>query len=251
MERFSSFDGTEIAYLDEGDGPTVFLLHGFAADHHLNWTLPGVVGALVASGRRVIAADARGHGASAKPHDPASYSHDAMVRDAQALMDHLGCTDVHVVGYSMGSLTSTRLVPQEKRARSLVLGGVGGRMASGRPTMNRARVADALEAVDAGAVEDPSARAFRAFAERTGADRLALAAVLRGQQDEPAVLGQIAVPTLVLTGDRDTLVGPPQELAERIPGATFKVLNGDHLSATADPAFPASIVEFINSVEAG
>jgi pimeloyl-ACP methyl ester carboxylesterase len=248
MEKFESFDGQEIAYLDTGEGPTVFLLHGFAADHHLNWVAPGVVGALVESGHRVIAADARGHGASAKPHDVESYAGDAMVRDAQALMDRLGVEQVDVVGYSMGSLVSSRLVPREPRARSLVLGGIGGRMSGDQPLPNRGRVADALTAEDPDSVEDPVARGFRVLADFSGADRLALAAVLLAPTDEPAALGEITVPTIVITGDRDELVGPPQPLAERIPGATFKVISGDHISAVADPEFARSIVQFIESV---
>ena len=47
-DRFASFDGTGIAYITEGpnDGPAVLLLHGFAANHDLNWVRPGVVGTL-------------------------------------------------------------------------------------------------------------------------------------------------------------------------------------------------------------
>ncbi len=97
----------------------------------------------MASGRRVIAYDARGHGASDKPHDVDAYEHDAMVRDAQALLDLLAVTAVDVVGYSMGAIVSSRLVGGgEPRARSLVLGGVGGRL--GRALEARARTADAL-----------------------------------------------------------------------------------------------------------
>jgi len=72
MERFTSFDGTGIAYITAGpsDGPDVLLLHGFAADHRLNWAAPGVVDALVDAGHHVIALDARGHGQSDKPRDP-------------------------------------------------------------------------------------------------------------------------------------------------------------------------------------
>ena len=125
MQRFRSFDQTEIAYLDEGSGPAVLLLHGFAADHVANWVAPGVVEALVESGRRVVAADARGHGQSDKPTDPARYGGSAMVDDARALLDHLSITEVHVVGYSMGSMVASRLVPRDPRARSLVLGGIG------------------------------------------------------------------------------------------------------------------------------
>jgi pimeloyl-ACP methyl ester carboxylesterase len=245
MESFSSFDGSDIAYLDTGHGPAVLLLHGFAADHRVNWVQPGVVDALVADDRRVIAPDARGHGKSAKPHDPASYAGDAMVHDVQALLDHLHLDSVDVVGYSMGSLVSARLVPFEPRAHSLLLGGVGARLGGERRPMNSSTIADALETDDPSAVEDPAARAFRRFADLTGADRLALAALQRAPLGERAELDKIGVPTLVLTGDQDLLVGPPDALAAKIPGATYKVISGDHLTAVNDPAFAGSIVEFI------
>jgi pimeloyl-ACP methyl ester carboxylesterase len=141
-ERFATFDGRQIAYAVNGSGPDALLLHGFASDHTGNWVRPGIVDALVASGRRVIAYDARGHGASDKPHEVDAYENNAMVRDAQALLDRLAVTAVDVVGYSMGSIVSSRLVGAEPRARSLVLGGVGGRLARGRraaPPRARAR----------------------------------------------------------------------------------------------------------------
>ena len=50
----------------------MLLIHGFAADIATNWGLPGTRKAL-AKEYRVIAIDNRGHGKSAKPHDPAKY----------------------------------------------------------------------------------------------------------------------------------------------------------------------------------
>jgi pimeloyl-ACP methyl ester carboxylesterase len=248
MEQFTSFDGAEIAYLDAGQGPAVILSHGFAADHRINWVIPGVVDALVAAGRWVLAPDARGHGRSSKPHDPAAYGGDAMVRDIQVLLDSLEIDQIDVVGYSMGSLVSSRLVPLEPRARSLILGGVGARLGGEQRPMNGAAIAQALEADDPDTIADAGARAFRIFADSTGADRLALAAIQRAPLGARAALEEITVPTLVLTGDADTLVGPPDVLAQKIPDATYKVLKGDHLSAVSDPAFASSIVEFIAGV---
>jgi pimeloyl-ACP methyl ester carboxylesterase len=251
MDRFVSFDGTEIAYLDVGDGPDVLLLHGFAADHQINWVTPGVVGGLVGAGRRVIALDARGHGKSDKPHDPSAYEDDAMARDAHALLDHLDVEQVDVVGYSMGSLVSTRLVPDEPRSRSCVLGGIGGRLRGSRGFSDerRALLADALETDDAAGIADAPARAFRAFADSTGADRLALAAIQRAATPIAKTrLDAINVPTMVIVGDQDDLAGPAQGLADRIPGAIARVIKGTHLGAVADPAFPAAIVEFVTNV---
>lgn len=251
MDRFSSFDGTGIAYIDTGEGaagPPVVLLHGFAAEHGVNWVAPHVVDALVAAGRRVVASDARGHGASDKPHDPAAYDKSAMVRDVQALLDHLAIDEVDVVGYSMGSIVSCGLVPEEPRVRRLVLGGVGGTLASGfrlTPAV-RGAIADALEADDPAAIANESARAFRVFAESTGADRLALAALQRAHEPHDiSRISEIAVPTLVIAGDGDTLVGSPADLAATIPDAISKVVSGDHLTAVGDPAFRQAIVEFL------
>jgi pimeloyl-ACP methyl ester carboxylesterase len=253
VERFASFDGVGIAYMTAGVGPDALLLHGFAADHHVNWVEPGIVDALVAAGRRVIALDARGHGQSDKPHDPAAYENDAMARDAAALLDHLGVSNVDVIGYSMGALVSTRLVPEEPRTRSCVLGGIGGRVRGSRgfSAERRALLSAALETDDVASIADASASAFRSFADHTGADRLALSAIQKAATPSARTrLDDFHVPTLVIVGDGDTLAGSPQELADRIPGAVARVVKGSHLGAVADPAFAEAVVKFVTSVAA-
>ena len=252
MSRFDSFDGVGLAY--ESYGPTeglpVLLLHGFAADSTANWVRPHVVEALVDAGRYVITLDARGHGHSDKPHDPTAYAGDTMVRDAQALLDHLGLEHVDVCGYSMGAMTTYALAGREPRARSAVLGGVGGTLGGPKLAKRAPRIADALEADDASAIQDRTGAAFRAFADSTGADLRALAAIQRARRSGPrSPVPPISVPTLVITGDRDTLVGPPKGLADRIPGAVVAIVSGDHLSAVFDPKFRESIVSFLAGVD--
>ena len=67
----------EIAYLDEGEGEPIVLVHGFASTKNVNWVYPTWVSELKKNGRRVIALDNRGHGDSAKLYDPRrlSYRH--------------------------------------------------------------------------------------------------------------------------------------------------------------------------------
>lgn len=75
MPTFRSDDGLEIFYESWGDsdGVPVVLHHGFAASGQIDWVQTGVIEALTAAGRRVTALDARGHGRSDKPHDPARF----------------------------------------------------------------------------------------------------------------------------------------------------------------------------------
>ncbi len=115
MANFDSFDGQSLFYDDQGDGPTVVLLHGFAADMNVNYVRSGILDLLLDEGYRVVALDARGHGLSAKPTDSEAYADDAMKRDVVALFDHLGLRDVVLVGYSMGAHLSLRLAPDEPR----------------------------------------------------------------------------------------------------------------------------------------
>lgn len=241
--RFDSFDGTKIAYEDQGDGPVVVLLHGFASDSYINWVRPGIVDALADAGYRVVTVDMRGHGASDKPHDPEAYGGDTMARDVSALIDHLGLDTVHVVGYSMGAWVAVHLCRSEDRVRSAVLGGIGEAMLTAEP--DREAVAAALVATDPTAITDPRGRSFRQFADLTGADREALAAIQRAPSRRPETLDDVDVPVLVLCGSDDDLAGSPEGLAAKIPGARAAVVGGTHLNVLNNPEFHEAVVEFL------
>jgi pimeloyl-ACP methyl ester carboxylesterase len=100
-------DGVEVAvhrWGTPGNDPPVVLQHGFAADSMLNWQFTGIVPALVAAGREVVAVDARAHGQSDKPHDPASYGELAMAADLVAVADALELAEYDLAGHSMGGV---------------------------------------------------------------------------------------------------------------------------------------------------
>src|SRR5256885_1211480 len=101
MYRFSH-DGVEIAFLDEGKGEPIVLVHGFASTAAANWVHPGWFATLTKAGRRVIALDNRGHGASSKLYNPALYHTRLMAEDVRALLDRLDLGMADVMGYSMG-----------------------------------------------------------------------------------------------------------------------------------------------------
>src|SRR5512139_3122641 len=99
MASFRNGD-VEIAFLDEGEGEPIVLVHGFASTKEVNWVAPGWVTTLTRTGRRVIALDNRGHGLSSKPYDTAAYHSATMADDVRALLDHLQITRADVMGYS-------------------------------------------------------------------------------------------------------------------------------------------------------
>ncbi|HEY3831466.1 MAG TPA: alpha/beta hydrolase [Acidimicrobiia bacterium] len=251
MPELITDDGLRIAYDvwgDVGDRPPVVLHHGFAANAFVNWVRPGLVDALAGAGHHVVALDARGHGRSDTPHDPARYGHGRMADDVQQLVDHLGFERYDLAGYSMGGVVSATVASRDHRVQRLVLGGVGGALVDrelvGRRQQRMARVVDGLEATDASQVSDPSGAAFRNFAKATGADLLALAAVARGGGRERIAVENITAPTLVLVGDDDALAQRADLLAAAIEGATLTVVPGNHLSAVAKPEFRDALVAF-------
>jgi pimeloyl-ACP methyl ester carboxylesterase len=108
----------EIAYLDEGEGDPILLVHGFASTKNVNWVYPTWVSELRKNGRRVIAFDNRGHGDSAKLYDAGAYEIGIMADDIGALMDHLKIERADVMGYSLGSrMTAALALSHPQRLR--------------------------------------------------------------------------------------------------------------------------------------
>jgi|SRR5690349_2412791 pimeloyl-ACP methyl ester carboxylesterase len=246
MPSFDS-DGVEIAFIDEGEGEPLLLIHGFASNIAANWVDPGWVRTLTQSGRRVIAYDNRGHGKSDKLYDPDVYGAPLMAEDGRRLLDHLGIMRADVLGYSMGARIAAFLtLAHPERVRGLILGGLGINMVRG--VVGSGPIAKALEAPRIEDVTNDTARSFRAFAEQTKSDLKALAACIRGPREKitPERLATIAVPTLIAVGSNDVIAGSGAELATLIPGAQFLDIPGrDHMRAVGDATFKQGVLDFL------
>lgn len=237
----------EIAYLDEGEGDPIVLVHGFASTKNVNWVYPSWTSVLTKAGRRVIALDNRGHGDSSKLYDPEEYHIGTMAGDVRALMDHLDIARADVMGYSMGGRITAYLGRRDpQRLRSAIIAGVGmGLIEGGGPGEN---VASALEADSLDDVTDPVGRTFRAFADQTRSDRRALAACLRGSRrlmtrEEAAA---ISVPVLIAVGTTDDIAGSAHQLADVIPGSqVLDIPNRDHMRAVGDRVYKEGVLAFL------
>ncbi len=247
MPTFKHGD-VEIAYLDEGQGDPILLIHGFASNREVNWAFPSWVTTLTGAGFRVIAHDNRGHGQSSKLYNPADYHTDRMAEDARALLDHLDIERADVMGYSMGArITSFLCAAHPQRVRSAILGGLGYKLIDGAGLPED--IADALEAPSLNDVTDPMGRTFRAFADQTKSDRLALAACIRGSRQTmtPDEVAAIETPTLVAVGTTDEVAGPADKLAALMPNAKVLDIPGrDHMRAVGDRVFKNGVLQFLS-----
>lgn len=122
MPYATAADGARIYYIVEGDGPPLVLHHGFTGSYRDWWTF-GFVDAL-RDDYQLIMHDARGHGASGKPHDPSSYGLDIAAFDVVAVLDDLGIHHAHYYGYSFGGVIGWALGKYApERFASLIIGG--------------------------------------------------------------------------------------------------------------------------------
>lgn len=118
---FVHANGIRFAYLTEGSGPLVLLLHGFPDTAH-SWDR--VMPEVARAGFRVVAPFMRGYHPTAIPADGA-YDADTLGRDVLGLIDALGEQQAIVVGHDWGALaayTAAALGPA--RVRSLITVGV-------------------------------------------------------------------------------------------------------------------------------
>jgi pimeloyl-ACP methyl ester carboxylesterase len=238
----------EIAYLDEGEGDPILLVHGFASTKNVNWVYPTWVSELKKNGRRVIALDNRGHGDSAKLYDVEAYRIPIMAGDVTALMDHLEIERADIMGYSLGGrMTAWLSLHQPQRLRSAIFGGIGiGLIEGGGPGEN---VAEALEAASLDDVTDPVGRTFRAFADQTRSDRREPTARLRGSRglmtrEEAAA---IHVPVLIAVGTADEIAGSAAALGSIIGGSqVLDIPNRDHMRAVGDKVYKTGVLDFLS-----
>lgn len=234
--------GFAISGEEVGTGPAVMLLHGLTATRR--YVLHGSH-ALERAGYRVIAFDARGHGASGAPDDPDAFAYEDLTGDALAVLDALGVGRAALVGQSMGAATAVAVAlaaPERVAALVLVtpahLGAPSGdlarwdRLATGLQSGGPDGFLAALEPMTVAERYRETVRLVIGQRLARHPDPATLARALRATPRSAAfdgleALGAVAAPTLVVGSqddvDPDHPLSVALEWARRIPHADLVV----------------------------
>jgi pimeloyl-ACP methyl ester carboxylesterase len=244
--------GLQIHYEVHGVGHPVVLLHGGTVSFKHNYADFGWIQSLNDAGLRVVGLDFRGHGNSDKPHDVASYGTARLASDVIAVLDHLGIPRASLIAYSIGTAVALHLfqvAPERFDKAALVATGDG---LIGHPPHTFAHVTPALALV-LGRTEYPSdlpkqLAAYWNFIAATNGDTRALLAL--SQADYPPLsteeAGAISVPTLVVSGQNDMVLGRGPRLADALGcGEYLEIGSADHFSLAADTETKAAVANFL------
>lgn len=241
---FAAPDGIELAWHELGEGRAVVLLHGLFSDAGTNWIRFGHAAEIAGRGFRVIMPDLRGHGTSARPHDPACYPPDILASDGLALIAHLGLADYDLGGYSLGGRTAVRMVALGARPRRLIVAGMGleGLRDTGARSEHFKAILTGLGSHERGSPEWMA----EAFLKTTGGDPEALLPLLDSFVDtDEEMLRSMTMPALVLSGADDHDNGSAEALAMALPDARYVEVPGNHMSAVTKPELGRALADFL------
>ena len=260
-------DGTRLRVVIAGSGPTVVLAHGIymvVVEWSVLWDM------LLARGYRVVAFDQRGHGSSTIGRD--GISTESMSSDYLAVLGYVDAQDAVLLAHSMGGFLAIAAVLDvpgvaERLGGLILMSTFPGDVLRGAPH-NKAQIPliklgmlQAMVANDTiGTVfgaglcgDNPSPAMVQVFLDTfRAADHTSLLPILKafGDEDRGDRLIDIAVPTIVLCGTKDTLTPPwqSQRIADAIPGAQVWWLPGaGHMLNWESPD---AIVEAVSDLSA-
>lgn len=227
---YADNEGIRIHYQTEGEGPPLVLQHWSLATME-SWYEYGYVSALK-NDYQLILLDARGHGASDKPHRIEAYELKKRVEDIVAVLDDLGITQAHFFGYSMGGWIGfgvARYAPE--RFQSLIIGGQHpyAQNMDGLRQLVRYGVENGPEAFVAVWEENFGTLSSETRERMLAYDYEALLAVAQDRESLEAVLPTMRMPCLLYVGERDEVYPIAKECARQIDNVTFVTLPGlDH-----------------------
>ena len=275
MPHATADDGTKLFYQEAGTGTPMIFVHEFAGDYR-SWE-PQM--RHFARRYRVITYNARGYPPSDVPEAVTMYSQARAADDIAAVLDHLKIDRAHIVGLSMGGFATLHFGFRHA-ARSLSLAVCGCGYGAERDQREKFRheadtIAAFLKREGMAAFSEkyafgPTRVQFqnkdpRGFAEfqRMLSEHSALGSAntqLGCQKERPSLydlvpdMENLAVPTLILTGDEDwPCLVPGLLMKQSIPTAALSIMPncGHTINIEAPDLFNSIIGDFCAQVDAG
>ena len=243
---YANNQGVQIHYEVSGEGLPLVLQHGFNASF-MGWHEFGYVEKLHDK-CRLILMDARGHGASDKPHDTKDYALEQLVSDVTAVMDDLHIKKAHYLGYSMGGWIGFGMAKYAAhRLNSLIIGGA---QPYGRNFEQvRKLLSSGLEAWMS-VVTGWNIYSSAALARMRNNDAKALLAVIQDRPDMSNILLSMTMPCLLYAGGADDQCDLMERCTKELSNATFVSLPGlDHFEVIPRSDLVAPhIIQFLASL---
>ena len=249
---YAENQGVRIHYQVAGEGMPLVLLHGLAGSlaDFIEW---GYVSAL-RDDYQLVLIDARGHGASDKPHDAESYRMRARAADVVAVLDELNVEKAHYLGYSMGGWIGFGLLKYAPECfRSMIIGGA-------HPFHRRREGPHPLIAIIEQGIEAACAAYERMFIRQSpqrrarflNNDPQALIALLSMDEmlEFEEMLPNVSLPCLLFAGDAAAEHDDARECAARMPNATFvSIPSQDHASVIRQSSLVLPpVLDFLNTL---
>jgi pimeloyl-ACP methyl ester carboxylesterase len=253
-----------IHYEEAGQGPTLVLLHGIGSNSRSwRYQLAGLSDEF-----RVIAWDAPGYGRSTNPirEDESAFRMADFADYLAAFLNELGLEKAHILGLSMGGVIAQEFYRRyPSRVQSLILAD-STRGGGTKPEAERlAQLQNRLKATENPA-ELAKRRAPALLSPNATPEQIAevesimseihpagyrMASYAMSYADHTDLLPQIAVPTLVICGEQDTVTSPAESelMARSIPEARLVLIpNAGHVSNQEQPElFNLTVKEFLHS----
>jgi pimeloyl-ACP methyl ester carboxylesterase len=265
---FVENQGVKIHYEVEGCGSPIMLMHGFSRDSRV-WYEYGYVKAL-SDEHELILLDARGHGASDKPHDPESYDLGVMVSDLVAILDDLDLPSACFFGYSMGGRVGFRIpLYAPDRFSALILGGALYPLRSDQDAEDTTPLVNGLDLAIKESPDNPMPVYVALWEQAIGRpldsftrdqflsnDALALQAAILALRDAVSpsaeeALPRFTMPCLLFVGESDNHYRGFKECVNRMPNASYVSFPGlDHIEVLtrSDLVLP-HVKEFLASLD--
>ena len=240
-----------ISYFVHGEGSPIILLHGAVVDFNFNFVITGWVRYLTEQGFQVIGLNYRGYGESEKSSDPSFYGTANLAGDVLNLMEHLGLKRAAIVGYSLGSLIALDLIHRHPdRFSHAVLVATGDGLVGKLPYILGKIMPNLVQLIshETYPAHLPKHQAaYWNFFQLLKLDRDAMIAF--SQADYPTKsreeVSGIDVPTLVISGEKDRVLGQGPEVAATLGNGTYFELQGaNHFTLATEKSVKEAVAHF-------